>query len=306
MFSKVKFRKYNNYSGPLIYGKTKMETPPKCMNGADNFFWQRILWLIAQVEVGGRYGTVVGYDGTGITASVIQMVAVYPYLISSGLQGPLWSLVEKIRDFDESITENLDEELSNCNWHLKDSYVRRISDNVPIKPFVLRNELTPNDGKIIKGSSNWDHAKQWALIFNEIFSNNKAFKIQDREAISFIKNIALRKNSKLNGSSVIETLTQEENNSGIDTILCRDSTSHLLIATVISFMINCPSLTIKIISDYSLNNWGSHKNTKALCNLIMKNLQYIRPNRYHRTRIAAKKLWPAKQFRIDGLMPSKF
>ena len=78
----------SKFAGVRIRGKEPMQeiAVPSHLHKA--------AWLTAGVESGFKYGTVISYDGTGITAGIHQAVAVYPRHLDD--QGPLWKLTARV------------------------------------------------------------------------------------------------------------------------------------------------------------------------------------------------------------------
>jgi hypothetical protein len=69
---------------------------------------ERAYWLTTKVETGATFGTVVAYDGTGMTAGPDQHIAVYPSELAAedynavDDQGGLWKLLRRMEVAGES------------------------------------------------------------------------------------------------------------------------------------------------------------------------------------------------------------
>ena len=100
---KVSYRKRKNYSGPLIAGTEPYPAPSAERAG---FHIDRAYWLTTRVETGGKFGAVMAYDGTGMTAGPDQHIAVYPKelanedLNAADDQGSLWKLLRRLEVCD--------------------------------------------------------------------------------------------------------------------------------------------------------------------------------------------------------------
>ena len=86
--------KFGKYAGVKIKGKIPLEAP----NSLSHLSW--VSWLTAMVESDGKFGSVMNYDGTGMTAGIHQAIAVYPKAPGDGNkkneQGPMWKLMNRI------------------------------------------------------------------------------------------------------------------------------------------------------------------------------------------------------------------
>ena len=77
---------FKEYAGVRIKGQKPLSSFPLSRRHLD-----RASRLTAEVESGGRFGSVMSYDGTGMTAGIHQAIAVYPKNLKD--QGPLWKLL---------------------------------------------------------------------------------------------------------------------------------------------------------------------------------------------------------------------
>lgn len=95
--------KFNNFAGLKVNGTVPLEKKVST-------HFDRASWLTAQVESGGKFGTVINYDGTGITAGIHQAIAVYPRTLDDNNiendQGPLWRLLFELENTWNKFSED--------------------------------------------------------------------------------------------------------------------------------------------------------------------------------------------------------
>jgi len=142
--------------------------------------WDRVSYLTAMVESGGKFGTCVMFDGTGITAGLHQAVAVYPRSLFD--QGPLWKLLWRMNAVIPlpyyPLWGYIDEE----SWQLspqgliwKSSW-KESSCLVPGR--VIRANVAPVDGVVPRSGRNFDIAEKWLAAFHEVFSSSQGHRTQ--------------------------------------------------------------------------------------------------------------------------------
>ena len=303
MFSKVKWRRWKRFSGPLIYGSKAMSVP-KNTNHMD-----RVALLTSLVESGGRLGTVMSYDGTGMTAGLIQCIAVLPKALDSFSasnspgrgQGSLWPLVERINNKYPEVTARLNEEFNDIlRWEIKGGKVVHLGSTNPVNARDLRNELSPIHGVVPKHGEHWDSAKGWALIFHEIFSDPRTFNLQVNEARRHFIHFRTRAWGPLHRETV-NSLVYER----IPCDFHEDDPLDLAMALFFSFSVNAPRPALQIL-------WKVFKHTvpdgkihhqeerwRLAHNLISEFSKSTYGNwerRYQRTKDAARDIWPSHHF----------
>jgi hypothetical protein len=321
MFSKVKWRQWKDYSGPFIKPTTKLRL------SEDSNHWERIVWLTAQVESGGKFGAIVGYDGTGITAGLNQCISVFPKELSHednnprDDQGPLWKLLEYIRQDCRDTVRELEDELFECGWVLKDNYLYHIDGGL-VNGREIREEFTPNQGKVPKFGRDWDSAKSWALIFNDIFADQRSFNAQIRFAIDHAYKTARRKPHILRGQTV-ESLIYQGNVKDTK-LISPDNPMDLAMAVFFSNAVNAPAMAFRKLKQaydefsQQMNkrpNWQNRRDRFIFAKTLIYKLgtaDYARWNfkvsngRYQRTLKAATKRWPINFFEgADQIMPRR-
>lgn len=179
----------------MIKGTEPFAPPPTSNHVA------RAFWLTAKVETGAKFGSVVAYDGTGMTAGLDQHIAVYPKELADedfnakDDQGSLWKLLRRMEVVDGSNGYKwaigcLWSMFEACGWYVsQDGHLRYLQDTAVKRKnfshdaaagdlvfgFEIRDALTPVGGKV-KGK---DHrAAVWAMAFHELFAHPDGFKAQ--------------------------------------------------------------------------------------------------------------------------------
>jgi len=315
----VKWKQWKTYSGPVIHGTQKVYLP------SNHSHWDRAVWLTSQVETGGVYGSTVAYDGTANTSGIIQAIGVYPRELAhpdnsvSDGQGPLWKLLEYVKKDAPQLLSRLEDEFIEIGWEIRAGKIYPTSDGLstglPINGRNIRNELTPIDGKVPRYGTAWQEAKNWVLIFHDIFSDPKSFPSQFRFGIEHLQATAKRTPLSLNRKSIesllykrdLSTAEQFSTQAPLDLALC----------ILFSNSINAPAIAfqrlsaaLKVVPIPSL--WNSQREI-AFSKALVRSLgtaDYGRWNfkiasgRYQRTREAAKTLWPEHFFSgPEAIMP---
>ena len=96
MSASVRFVGYRDKKGFVVRGGPKVEPSRTDRHMARSFY------LVSQLEA-ANWGTVQNYDGAGMSAGPLHVIAVFP---ATGDQGPLWRMVRRI--FDTSSTASTD------------------------------------------------------------------------------------------------------------------------------------------------------------------------------------------------------
>ena len=305
----VKHKKIKSYSGPCIRGgKTVYDEPAK--NPRDHI--DRAFWLTTMVESGGKAGTIMGADGTGITASLEQLPAVYPRNMK--VQGPLFKMLRRI-DFVVPVRYYLPFEEE--DWVLADDGVLRYYENAePVPPRIIRNTFTPNAGKVPPSGSDWEKSKAWALAFHYLFIMEPTIPVQVRYGIEKFVKFAQRYRTRHLNRKTIEELIY--NGNVMNPIPFKGNpTMDLAMCMWWNYWVNSPVTAIKLLAkilepnlEHSLKiPLKSDEQEKFAESLIyqLRMSKYGRwgTNRYDRTRQHAMKVWPAELFEKDGPMPAR-
>jgi len=193
---KVQWRKFRSYYGPMIQGTVLYELPPE----RRDHHVDRAFWLTAKVETGAKFGSVIAYDGTGMTAGLDQHIAVYPKELANedydakDDQGGLWKLLRRLECVQgdasyRACLGQLWQALEVQGWYLAQDGVLRYAKDKGREPgvicdagdivygFEIRDALTPVKGKV-DGPFNRDRAAEWARMFHLVFSHPDGFRAQ--------------------------------------------------------------------------------------------------------------------------------
>ena len=330
------------YSGPVIYGQ-KIDP-----NTNTDFHVRRAVIVTEGVETGYRVGSVMAADGTGMTCGRGQHILVYPRELANedfdaeNDQGGLGKLLCEIEV--KAPSQELEVLYGALNWEewyvardgklrwLKDMRVmlagRWVDCNAGdvVHGNVLRNAITPVNGKVPKKGERWQKARQWALFFHNVFSNPSSFKVQfDFEVDHLVQRTGHRKfafhenrrketilqvvygGCDIRGLRVGEPITEE-----LDLAMC----------VFHSHTVNAPSVSFRTLRDVlrvTGYEYGSGASAEAsfarqLLRALAK-VRYgrwnedIRGGRWARTRECARKsgMWPARFFSGQNpIMPVKF
>lgn len=323
---KVKHRRWKNYSGPSISGTTKF------ILKKESTHWERVVWLTSYVESGGKFGAITMYDGTSITAGITQCVLTYPKELAhednnpEDDQGPLWEMLEYIRDSNPKLTKKIEEEFLECGWVLKGGCLRVINEDgssgAPVNGRLIREELTPNQGRVPQGGDDWLSAKNWALMFHDVFVHPDSFEAQVQFGIDHALKATRRRPSVLKGKT-ISSLVYNDNPK--DTKLFKaDDPMDLAMAVLFSNAVNAPAMAFRKLkqafdvfggAEGKRPNWQSPRDRLKFAKRLVRVLgtaNYARWNfkiasgRYQRTRKAAVKVWPSEMFRgREAVMPRR-
>lgn len=309
----VLFRKWKEYSGALIRGTGQF------LPREDFTFWEKAVWLTTQVESGGRFGTIISYDGTGITAGITQTIAVYPRELESedgnalNDQGPLWNLLNQIREANPKTTYHLEAALKEKNLVLNsEGVLLKLPEEEVAAGQYIRNVLSPTNGKVKRFTSDWKTTKQWALLFNEVFANPDSYEAQVLHSVNHLQTIVNRKNRHCDIQKLFEVYDED---------IHQESSIQLAMSIFLSFSVNAPSMAYrKMRQALEIEKALSRDKRKApqsqdLARRIIRvfgtsnfgrwNMSHPH-GRYQRTRKAAMKLWPEIFFIGSGcVMPKR-
>ncbi|NBP56914.1 hypothetical protein EBU71_10370 [bacterium] len=175
----IKHKTWKQYSGCLIDDKYTVYEKPK-----NKSHIERALYLTSLVEVGGKFGLIQSYDGAGMSAGLEHKIAVLPKSLE---QGSIWELINEMRsaiDPDSCYPlRMLLKAFNKCGWTLDNAGVLRdMKTGLKVHGSVVRNEFTPSNGKVPPSGPEWEKAKRWAELFNELFNNPLTFRIQIESA----------------------------------------------------------------------------------------------------------------------------
>lgn len=190
----VNWKQYGNYSGPVIQGVDMIEKPS---GDRAEFHVDRAFWLTTMVETGGKIGAIMAADGTAMTAGLDQHIAVYPRELAhedftaADDQGTLWKLLRRLetvrssQSYHQALT-NLWRRFEAAGWYVaQDGLLRYLAGGQaeiggekidlkagdPVFGSQIREEFTPNAGKVPASGKLWERSRAWALAFHELTSH---------------------------------------------------------------------------------------------------------------------------------------
>lgn len=314
---------YKDYAGVSIKGDVELGPPgPRHMDAAS--------WLTAQVESGGKFGTVISYDGTGMTAGIHQAIAVYPRELSSqkdgypkDSQGPLWKLLHRcfqaypdlhtVKDMQSFL-----EGLGFCvvNGVAKDPLLQR-----PVDGYTIREQFTGSaDGVMPHKGPGRDKAELAAGMFSVFFSDIHTHSIQlgwgEEHLLKRIERVKLRHshNQTVKQSTVSQCVY---NPLGVDAGMVKRSDLppelDLAMSVWMSFIVNAPSIALRKMAK-TLDFFRTREPEEFSKELIhsLGTAKWgrwdagIKYGRYQRTRNYAMKVWPEELFvGKDAIMPKE-
>jgi hypothetical protein len=309
-------------------------TAPFLLDKTNKSHVARAFWLTAKVETGARYGTVMAYDGTGMTAGLDQHIAVFPKELANedynakDDQGSLWELLRRMEVVDG--TEGYKEALrylwsmfESKGWYVSQDGRLRYLHHTPVrrrhythdaKPgelvfgFEIRDALTPSGGRVHEGDK--PLAEWWARAFHELFSHPDGFMAQRHFGEEHLVNRSKRKRRWVQGwRSSVEDLMYP----GDITALHVGSNgwseeADLAMCMYQSNSVNAPGMANRLLGEVASRVDPKTHQLLFAIRLIQKlgSNSYgrwdddLKTGRYQRTRSAARAsgLWPRRLF--DG------
>jgi len=171
---------FKKYAGVRIRGKEPIPLPRSGKH------LDRAVWLTAQVESGGSFGCVMNYDGTGMTASIGQAIAVYPRGLADDIkandQGPLWKVLHRIEmsGIVNAPFIRLEQALKDVGWAISnDGKCRWIETGGLVPGRNIRREFTGDfDGIMPVRGNDRARAQRWVMLFHDLFAHPATFNIQ--------------------------------------------------------------------------------------------------------------------------------
>lgn len=200
--SKVVWKKYRSFSGPVVKGLVEMDAPSP---GDRTSHVARAFDLTGRVETGARHGAIMMADGTAVTAGLDQHIAVYPRALAhedynaKNDQGGLFKLLRRMETVDGGTIYQsqlqqvwsifgglLDAYVSQDGWlrYLDDATVVVGKKRIQVKAgdmvhgALIRDRLTPVGGKVPKSGEGWEIAKHVAVVVSQFMANSDGFKAQ--------------------------------------------------------------------------------------------------------------------------------
>jgi hypothetical protein len=306
--AKVLYGTYGKFSGPYIVGTEDALDVPSL----ESSHWDRALWLTVMVESGGKLGSVMMADGTGVTAGIEQSILVYPKNLS--VQGPLVGLLYFFNNGYSLSLFDLGKRITNEGWKIaSDKTIRYIDSGKIVPPRVLRETVTPNQGCVPRKGPEWERSKAWSLAFHEYFGMGS--KAQARHAIDGFTKYARRVmqeklffwtiEKSVYGGDVMQNppLGTDDSINGM--------VNDLAMAMFWCYKTNAPASAMtclsKALASYDPIAGDSGFGKKLL--RLFGTSKYGRwaTNRWKRSRQYAMKVWPKELFSgPDMVMPASF
>lgn len=303
---RIEFRKF---AGVRVRGKEPM------LPAGDSHI-EKAAWLTAQVESGGKYGTVISYDGTGITAGIHQAVAVYPRHLND--QGPLWKLLARVLTaVDNDVETDFRVFLAEIGVVLTNHGVAidAYSDKI-LKGRQLRAILTGSLGGVMPMSGpNRKQAERVATEFHDLFSDPCTFPVQDDYGKEHFIKKAERTKLRFSKFPAIKRKTIQAATYGEGNPIYGQNVSDaigpeldLAMCVYWSNCVNAPGMALKKLCQAVRPKMAKEDLAKTLIRKL-GNTSFgrwdddIQGGRYQRTRKFAMKIWPKELFDPRGIMP---
>ena len=304
---------FGNYAGVNIPGTIPMELDVN----KDNLIThaERASWLTAQVESDGKFGNVMNYDGTGLTAGIHQAVAVYPRDLNS--TGSLWDLMDDIIKGCPPC-DNLYRLLAEFEkYNIKID--RGLKENgKAIGGLMVRDILTGSpDGVMHVAGPKRIQAETFATLFHDLMSSPETFDIQVKFGIRHFTrwaNRGLRFCKNWEKEITIKSFAYGIRDMHFEDLKTEHMSPSLDLAMSVfwSHTVNAPGMALEVFCKAADSVTGS----MDLPPVLIKKLAITKygrwdddiPNgRYQRTRNFAAKIWPSELFVGDkAIMPKDF
>jgi len=313
----VQWRQFGDYSGPMVVGATAIPVPTSKLSA------ERFYWLTTKVETNGTFGTVVMFDGTGLTAGPDQFIIVYPKELANedfnaeDDQGPLGALLARVLAVATTpAAAAIQAGFRARGWVLSPSGVLRyaadqtvtvagkqlqVKAGATVHGALIRNELTPAGGRVPPNGPQWDQAARWATLFSQLFSDPATFTTQRLYGLEHMEKAFQSRRLNLNGISTVEQVI------GADvTTATLTPALELAFAVWYSNSVNAPAIAVTCLQ----NAWKVASGSRELLPRVLLQMlgtsnfgrwnANIPGGRWQRTRDAAIRsgLWPWALF--DG------
>lgn len=310
-------RKNPKYAGFRIKGSIPMNKKNR-----DSHI-KRASWLTAMVESNGVFGSVMNFDGTGMTAGIHQAIAVYPRELinpdgkAKDDQGPLWKLLNRLSDIVPG--HKIWRKIERAGWYIaQDNTLRFIDTGKYVDGFSIREEFNGSkDGVVPIRGKNRARAEHWMVLFHDLMSNEKTFLAQEKFGEEHFVKIATRRKLRFSKNFSDSTIS--------NTIYCgfnHISNAYtddnwfvfdidLAMCMYWCYTVNAPSLAFKLLCEVLDFEVG-----KDLAKRLIKKLgtssygrwdSDIKNGRYQRTRKYAMRsgFWPRRLFvGKNAIMPA--
>jgi len=313
---------YGKYAGLKCNGAESMD------DVTTDLHLDRASWLTAQVESGGKFGTVINYDGTGMTAGIHQAIAVYPRALDDNLkandQGPLWRLLNRIWSLHDtrvlaSVRDTLIANMDRYGMILSpEGKCLDAPTGDLLSGKAIRNIFTGDASGVMPSSGpKRRQAEEWVELFHDLFACHETFRSQLRFGEEhFVKRCERTKLRFCKVDSFKETTIREV---CYPCALPRvDSEGYtpdwdLAMCVYWSHSVNAPGMALRKICkalDLTKLKLDMDKDFPRVLLKILADTKYgrwhrsIAGGRYQRTRNYAMKIFPENLFvGLDAIMP---
>jgi hypothetical protein len=307
---------FGKFAGLKINGKIDMPEP----EDFDISHLSRASWLTAQVESGGKFGTVMNYDGTGMTAGIHQAIAVYPRALDDNNkendQGPLWELIS---DLKAHWLTHLEAPITDCPWNEFEDWLFRMgiyiekSTAYPVGfTFKLRGKTLrrllsgDEEGVLPKMGASRIGAESVIKMFHKLFSSEWTFETQLKYGTDNFQKDSFKKLRFCTKGALSNETLKTVVYSDMKEIAGMSHALDLAMSVYWSNSVNAPGYALKILckvidSAYRPGFQNGDVFPRKLIQAI-GTAQYgrwdddIPGGRYQRTRDAAMKKWPKELF----------
>lgn len=299
--------KYKHYSGFQVSG-----VRPFFPDEVEDSHIERAVWLTAQIETPGGWGSVQNYDGVGMSAGILHNIAVY----RNGNQGDLWKLLWRIKRAVPSLREmeEFEKRLSDRGWCLR--FNGLCGKNGALVPGVaIVTELSGPKGNVATQSDK-TRAREWAMAFHHLFAHPHTYETQKDFAASWL----LNSQSKLEEQAYDTMAPTKKGHEDAASMTMRTigEAEDLAMCVYHSFSANAPGIAAQVLREV-LDDLNGRDNRLELPSTLIRALGTTRygrwhdtkdnANRYDRTRIAVLAVarmkrpvfWSAQM--VERLMP---
>lgn len=332
----VQYRKFKMYSGPRVLGSEPFPPP----SDRSRVHVARAFWLTAKVETGAKYGSVIAYDGTAMTAGLDQHIAVFPKELAhedgnaKDDQGSLWKLLRRMEVVDGDASyrrclQNLWNKLADEGWYVAQDGVLRylrlrgqgqyphVSPGDAVYGMEIRDVMTPMGGVVPRSGGRWVRAKEWALAFHELFSHPAGFKAQQHFGEDhLVERTKRRRRWKYVGHRQLVSVEATAYPADVTSLVATNTggwsyAEDLAMCVYQSHSVNAPGKALRLLDKALSKSRGPATAPRRIIEALGTSSygrwdDDLKTGRYQRTRSAARAsgLWPRKLFDGPGaIMP---
>ncbi len=316
--------KWGKFSGLRIRGKTPIIPEHQTHLEVASF-------VTSRVESGGCYGTVINYDGTGMTAGIHQAIAVYPRGLNKGAktsQGPLWKLLSRMFVIPPGIISLIEivDLLHDAGMTISaDGHLRYEVSGKYVHGEAIRTELGTPKGILAGDRVTRARAERYINLFHQLFSDPLSYAAQERYGQEhFIKSSARHKmrfsriprtTMKTLDTAIYEPLTGKPLAVGFPTDM--NPELNLAMCMFWCYYVNAPGMAMKKVCqvydrmDKRNRSWGELFPAALIRSLGTSSYgrwdDDIDNGRYQRTRKECMKAFGKQYFSGKGaIMPKDF